>query len=197
MDTKLRQSAEECIRTGSAPSARGGPVGTNALTSLHGLASTPATASDALKLLHELQVHQVEWDLQHEQTEQELRQLREDLAHFTLLFDWAPFAYICLATNGVIIAANQKAAHWLAPEPGRARTWAGQRIGDLLTPESRAAVQSILAALCDRQTLSDGQGKDPQTCGVQSQASGIHMQAVVTTTPCASHVLMALMPGQP
>jgi hypothetical protein len=31
---------------------------------LHALASSPQTAADALTLLHELQVHQVELDLQ-------------------------------------------------------------------------------------------------------------------------------------
>ncbi|MBY0410408.1 MAG: PAS domain-containing protein, partial [Burkholderiaceae bacterium] len=149
-----------------------------------------------LKLLHELQVHQVESDLQHEQTGQELHQLQENLAYFTLLFDLAPFAYLCLDTHGVVIAANQKAVHWLAPEPGSTQGWAGQRIEDLLAPESRAAVQGIFAALRDGQTPSEGEGQGQHTCRVQSQSGGTRMHAVVTATPGARHVLMALMPLQ-
>jgi PAS domain S-box-containing protein len=42
---------------------------------LHQLASSPSTAGAAMALLHELQVHQVEVDLQHE----ELRRSRADL----------------------------------------------------------------------------------------------------------------------
>ena len=80
MNMKLRQSAVERLVKGIAPATRGSSLGTEALTLLHGLASTPQTASDALKLLHELQVHQVELDLQHEQAEQECRQLAEDKA---------------------------------------------------------------------------------------------------------------------
>ena len=40
---------------------------TAALRVLHALASSPATAADAIALLHELQVHQVELDLQYEE----------------------------------------------------------------------------------------------------------------------------------
>ena len=110
MDMKLRRNAEERLEKGTAPFSRGLPAGTQALTLLHGLASTPETATDALKLLHELQVHQVELDLQHEQAEQECRQFAEDLANYTCLFDLAPFAYLSLDPEGLVIAANRIAA---------------------------------------------------------------------------------------
>ena len=143
MDMKLRQSAEERLAKGTAPSTRGWPTGMQALTLLHGLASAPETASDALKLLHELQVHQVELDLQHEQNEQDRRQLTEDLADCSALFDLAPFAYLRLYPEGLVIAANRIAADWLAPETGKAEECAGRRIEDLLAPECRAAVRDI------------------------------------------------------
>ena len=187
MDTKLRQSAEERLKTGAAPPARGAPIGTSALALLHRLASVPTTASDALKLLHEMQVHQVELDLQCEQAEQDCRQLSDDLTHFTELFDLAPFAYLCLDTEGVVIAANRRAADWLVPEDGTAQAWAGHRIEDLLAPECRAAVQGLLAAL--RET------EGPQTCAVQAKAGGATAHAVATATAGSGQVLMALLPA--
>ena len=76
---ELRVTAEERLNRGSAPATRGGSTGAPALASLHRLANAPASASDALKLLHELQVHQVELDLQHEQAEQKVTEhLAED-----------------------------------------------------------------------------------------------------------------------
>ena len=189
MDMKLRQSAEERLDKGSAPFTQASTIGTQALTLLHDLASAPRTASDALKLLHELQVHQVELDLQHEQAEQECHQLAHDLTHYTTLFDLAPFAYLSLDTEGVVIAANRIAADWLAPGSGTAQEWAGCRVEALLAPECRTAVRGMLAAL--------HQGEGRQTCAVQSKADGASAQAVATATPGGGLVLMAFVPAGP
>lgn len=191
MDMKLRQSAEERLVKGTAPFTRGWPMGSSALTLLHGLASAPETASEALKLLHELQVHQVELDLQHEQAEQECHELSEDLMHHTALFDLAPFAYVSLDAEDLVIAANRMAADWLAPGSSEAQEWAGRRIEDLLAPECRTAVRGMLAA------LRKGDGEDRQTCTVQSKADGASAQAVATATPGGEQVLMAFVPAGP
>jgi hypothetical protein len=187
MDMKLRQSAEERLANGTAPVTRGWPTGANALTLLHSLAAKPETAADALKLLHELQVHQVELDLQHEQTQQECHQHIEDLAQCTALFDFAPFAYLSLGPEGVVLAANRLAADWLAPESGEA--WAGRHVEDLLAPECRAAVRAMLAA------VRKGEGR--QTCAVQSRAGGSSAHAVASATPGGGQMLMAFMPTGP
>ena len=189
MNIKLRQSAEERLKTGTAPATQGWPAGAQALTLLHGLASEPETASDALKLLHELQVHQVELDLQHEQAEQDHRQLTADLTNYTALFDLAPFAYVTLEPAGLVIAANRIAADWLAAETGQGQEWAGRRIEDLLAPECRAAVRAMLAA------LRKGEGR--QSCAVQSRAGGASAQAVAVATPGGGQLLMAFVPAGP
>lgn len=189
MDTKLRRSAVERIETGTAPFTRGWPTGMQALTLLHRLASAPETASDALKLLHELQVHQVELDLQHEQAEQECHRLTEDLTEYTALFDLAPFAYLALEPEGLVIAANRIAADWLAPETGQGKEWAGRRIEDLLAPECREAVRDMLAAL--------RRGESRQTCAVLSRAGGASAHAVATATPDGAQVLVAFVPAAP
>ena len=188
MDMQLRQSAEERIKKGTAPLTRGWAPGLPALTLLHGLASTPETASDALKLLHELQVHQVELDLQHEQAEQDRRQLTEDLANCTALFELAPFAYLRLYPEGRVIAANRVAAEWLAPETGQDKEWAGCHIEDLLAPEYRATVQAMLAA------LRKGEGR--QICVLQSRAGGASVHAVATAMPEGGQVLVAFVPAE-
>jgi hypothetical protein len=189
MNMKLRESAEERLEKGTAPAMREWHVGTSALTLLHGLASAPQTASDALKLLHELQVHQVELDLQHEEAQQGCRQHTEDLAQYTALFDFAPFAYLSLDAEGVVIAANRIAAGWLAPGSGETQAWAGHHVEDLLAPECQPALRAMLTALRES-------GRR-QTCAVQSQAGGTSAQAVASATPGGGQVLVALVPTGP
>jgi hypothetical protein len=189
MDMKLRQRAEKRIETGTAPAGWGWHTGPQALTLLYELASEPKTASDALHLLHELQVHQVELDLQHEQAEEESRQLTADLAEYTTLFHLAPFAYLSLDPEGLVIAANRMAADWLAPGSGAVQEWAGRRIEDLLAPDCRAAVRAMFAA------LRNGEGR--QTCAVRSRADGDNAYAVATATLCRGQVLMAFTPAEP
>lgn len=201
MDIKLRQSAEERLATGTAPATRAAPVGTNALALLYRLASDPETAGDAQKLLHELQVHQVEIDLQHEQVEQERRQLAQDLTACSALFELAPFAYLSLDAEGRVMAANRLAADWLAPATGPRPAWAGHRIEDLLAPECHAAVHGMLAAL-NKTTdtnkggiASAGTGAGRQAFAVQARASGARAHAVATAMPVGARVLMALVPA--
>ncbi len=189
MPNKLRTNAEERIKEGTAPLTRGGATGTQALTLLHRLASAPESASDALKLLHELQVHQVELDLQHEEAEQDRRQLTEDLKNCTMLFALAPFAYLTLDPEGLVIAANRIAGDWLAAQAGEEEAWAGRRIENLLAPECGAAVRGMFAA------LRKGEGR--QTCVVQSRAAGASAHAVATATPGGEQVLMAIVPAGP
>ncbi|MEO7937051.1 MAG: PAS domain-containing protein [Burkholderiaceae bacterium] len=189
MDMLLRQRAEEQLKQGSAPITRGWPTGTEALALLHRLASRAETASDALKLLHELQVHQVELDLQHEQAEQEYRQLTEDLANYAALFDLAPFAYLSLNPEGQVIAANHIAADWLSSGPGEAQECVGRRVEDLLAPGCRVAVRAMLAA------LRKGEGR--QTLTVLSSADGSSAHAMARAAQGGEQVLMAFVPAGP
>ncbi|MFN7122011.1 MAG: hypothetical protein ACK4NM_08255 [Hydrogenophaga sp.] len=78
----------------------------DAMAVLFKLASSPDTAVDAMALLHELQVHQVEVDMQHE----ELRQSRVELEHALVLqsnrFERAPAAYLVVDEASVLCEIN-------------------------------------------------------------------------------------------
>lgn len=73
--------------------------------------------ADPAELIHELQVHQVELEMQNEQlttTELELSTARE---RYRDLFEFAPVGYVVYGPNG-IVAANQTLAKMLAAAPG-------------------------------------------------------------------------------
>lgn len=138
---QLRQHAEGKIQAGIAPGTRGWAIGTAALTLLHSLASNPDTAGDALKLLHELQVHQVELDLQHEHMEEDRRELEQLAGHYADLYDFAPVAYFAVDGAGRIVEGNPAAARMLGVERDEL---GGRGIDSLVAPDSGPALRALL-----------------------------------------------------
>jgi len=101
----LRRGAEIRLRkqrAGRRPEARG-----------------PKSAADIKRLLHELQVHQVELEMQNA----ELREARDRtetlLEKYTDLYDFAPVGYFSLDDHGVIVEANLTGAAMLGVERSR------------------------------------------------------------------------------
>ncbi|MDP1991102.1 MAG: ATP-binding protein [Syntrophales bacterium] len=97
---ELRRQAEKQLR---AKTAELGP---------------PRTEDDAPRLLHELQVHQIELEMQNA----ELRLAQEELElsrnTYAELYDFAPVGYFTIDARGLIEGANLKGAHLLGIERG-------------------------------------------------------------------------------
>jgi PAS domain-containing protein len=138
----LREAAEVRLRNLNAPPSVGSFLGVDALALLYQLASTPERAGDALKLLHELQVHQVELDLLHAELEDSQCAMADDLARYKSLFDFAPVGSFVLDFDGRILEANLAGAQLL----GLAREDAvGGAMEDHLTPGTRQLLGGLLA----------------------------------------------------
>lgn len=148
---ELRTHAESKLKDGSAPPTHGWLTNLDALGLLHNLASTPGSAADALKLLHELQVHQVELDLQHEQLEASERELTEDLLHCARLYDFSPMACLSVSPRGEITRVNIAGAAMC----GEDRTeLIGRQINDFLAAKSRPVLAKLAAQI--REGLPEG-----------------------------------------
>lgn len=78
----------------------------DAMAVLFKLASSPDTAVDAMALLHELQVHQVEVDMQHEELRQSRVELENDLIRQTERFERAPAAYLVVDGASALCEIN-------------------------------------------------------------------------------------------
>ncbi|MGM0616330.1 MAG: PAS domain-containing protein [Pseudomonadota bacterium] len=144
--SQLRLNAETLIDDGKATVTNigGGALGVEALSLLYRRASDPDFAADALKLLHELQTHQVELDLLLEQLQTSETDLTEELAHYHMLYQFAPAAYLVVSRDGRLIESNAAADALLgcSPEPSEP-----QPLAQYLAPQSRAGLASLLETL--------------------------------------------------
>ncbi len=138
---QLRADAEGRLRDGTAPPTKGGGIGTEALSLLYRLASDPNTSGDALQLLHELQTHQVELDLQHAQLAENEHELALQVAHFQALFDHAPAGYLVLGMDGRILRSNRTASELFGLDADQLEN---HMLSSLLSPESRPAILTAL-----------------------------------------------------
>jgi signal transduction histidine kinase len=103
---------------------------------------TPDLAlADALKLVHELQVHQVELQLQQAELERLQAELKTALTRQLWLFDQAPVGYCSLDPDGVVREANAMAGALLRQAvdglPGR-------RLDAYFTADGASAVGTLL-----------------------------------------------------
>ncbi len=137
----LRQQAHQQLTSGLAPPSRDWGVSVEALALLHRLASTPASAADALKLLHELQVHQVELDLQQAQLEANEHELADDLARYRALFEQGPIPHFVLDVGSRIVECNRAAAILLGS--GSADV-IGRSLDEFLTADSQLPLAALL-----------------------------------------------------
>jgi PAS domain-containing protein len=69
-----------------------------------------ALETDAKKLLHELQVHQIELEMQNEELRKAYETAEEALKKYTMLYDLAPMGYLTLESDGTIAELNFTAA---------------------------------------------------------------------------------------
>jgi signal transduction histidine kinase len=101
----------------------------------------PQSAAAATRLLHELQVHQIELEMQNAELRQARDELEVALDNYTDLYDFAPSGYFTLAATGAILQANLTGATLVGIERSRL---VGQSFGWLISPEFRPAFGNFL-----------------------------------------------------
>jgi PAS domain-containing protein len=76
-------------------------------------ANHPVVEADVKKLLHELQVHQIELEMQNEELIKANMTAEMALKKYTMLYDFAPMGYFTLDSEGSIIDLNFTGADML------------------------------------------------------------------------------------
>ncbi len=97
---------------------------------------------DLKRLVHELEVHQIELELQNDELIQTRGKLEDLLAQYTDLYEFAPLGYFNLSTEGRIMRVNLHGATLLNME----RSYLlNTNFGNFLSPESRSGFKTFLA----------------------------------------------------
>jgi PAS domain S-box-containing protein len=113
---------------------------------LHDLASSPSTSAAALALLHELQVHQVELDLQDEELCRSRAEMEASLVRQTQLYDFAPVGCFTVDRSTALRELNLAAASMLGREREQLL---GRTLDSFLAPQSARDLHAMLTTLSD------------------------------------------------
>ena len=126
-------------------------------------AGRPQLENEAQSLLHELQVHQIELEMQNAELRQARDDLEKTLEKYTDLYDFAPVGYFTLARDGAIHAANLRGAGLLGVE----RTpLAGRHFEQFVTIADRPVYTTFLSTVfesqakvvCELELLKEAEG---------------------------------------
>ena len=126
-------------------------------------AATPETEADTLRLLHELQVHQIELEMQNEELVQARAETEAALRQYTDLYDFAPVGYFTLARDGAISKVNLAGANLLGAGAERGKL-IKRRLGVFIPAQSRTTFNAFLDKVftsgenetCEIELLKDG-----------------------------------------
>ena len=106
-----------------------------------GQGTASATSGEPLKLLHELQVHQVELELQNAELQQARNETATLLEQYTDLYDFAPVGYFTLDRSGIVCSSNLTGADLLGVVRSRLN---GRRFSQFLTVADRPVFATFL-----------------------------------------------------
>ena len=135
-------------------------------------ARVPKSEADPKRLLHELEVHQVELEMQNVELQAARDRMEPLLEKYTDLYDFAPVGYFTIATNGTIQQVNLTGANLVGI--GRSRL-VGQSFGHLVAVERRPVFNAFLKQVFASQTKQSidldllSQGQPPRTVNISAQ----------------------------
>lgn len=126
VDSGLRRRAEDHLNTKTSE------------------AVLPQKDEETLRLLHELQVHHVELEMQNEELNNSRNELETAFHKYTDLYDFAPVGYFNIGCNGVINSVNIRGASLVGVARPRLL---GQRFGLLVADEYRQIFTDFLGTI--------------------------------------------------
>jgi two-component system CheB/CheR fusion protein len=106
-------------------------------------------AADARRLVHELEVHQLELEMQNEELRAARAETEAHLERYKLLFDFAPTGYAILSADGVVREVNHVAATLLGSPRSRI---IGGNFNAFLTGPDRSTLGLRLGKTLERET---------------------------------------------
>lgn len=182
--TKLRHGAVS--RMQGIPSRGTSSMSASAaLGVLHKLASSPATASEALALLHELQVYQVELEMQDEELRSARSEMDALLQRQRELYDFSPAALFTIDSQTHIRELNLCAAKLLRLQTADAP---GRRLNEFLSRDDAKRLDSAMAEVTNGRQRA---GCELRLRTVSADDERVH--ATVSADPSGPGFMLALV----
>jgi diguanylate cyclase (GGDEF)-like protein/PAS domain S-box-containing protein len=148
-----------------------------------GMVLTPPTAAEAQRMVHELQVHQIELELQNQALQEARHQLEQSLENYTNLYDFAPAAYLTLTDSGSIRRLNLAAAVLLGEDRA---ALVGRRFGLFVAARSRPAFNDFLRRMAagvsnETSEITLVAAGDPASASAPVEGAQVQLQGVGLT----------------
>jgi len=163
---ELRRRAHACLQTQKPP------------------ANAPQSAHETQRLLHELQVHQIELELQNEELRNSRAQAEAAVSRYTDIYDFAPVGYFTLKNNGVITQTNFAGARLLGLE--RARL-VGKRFEPFVSRVDRAAFNALIQQVFAAQAH---QALEAELVRIDQPARTVHIEATLSPNGQECHAVV-------
>jgi len=120
----------------------------------------PRTEADTQRLLHELQVHQIELEMQNAELQDARDEVEAGLEKYTDLYDFAPVGYFSMDEQGLILEVNLTGAALLGVERSRLINRRLQRfVASMSRPVFLAFLEKVFAEpgkqVCEASRLNE------------------------------------------
>lgn len=106
-----------------------------------GVAESPRTEADTKRILHELEVHQIELEMQNAELQESRDKVEALLETYTDLYDFAPVGYYSVDEQSLILEVNLTGAALLGVDRSRLIK---RRFLSFATPKSLVIVQTFV-----------------------------------------------------
>jgi len=126
--------------------------------------------AEAIKLIHELEVHKIVLEMQNEELLSAMKQVEVATGKYIELYDFLPSAYINLSKEGNVVAVNSHAAKLLAKERFNL---INSRLGFFISDETKSVFNHFLAKIF--------KDKVEEKCEIVLQTEGTKPSYVILT----------------
>jgi CheY-like chemotaxis protein len=150
----------------------------------------PPPDADTQRLLHELEVHQIELEMQNDELRRARAEAEAALGKFTELYDFAPVGYLTLDRQGGIREANLAGAATLGANRSAMANW---QFGFFVCPADRPAGNPQRRKLL----VMDDEEPVRELCGKALQMMGHEVELVENGQSAIETYRMARKQGRP
>lgn len=189
----LREEAVSELDSGNLSTTSGWVLPVDTLALLYKLSSDPDRASDALKLLYELQTHQVELELQYRQLVANEKFIKHQLNKFKKLLDLSAIGYLMVDADGLIFEINMAASTLLNVDN---KAVIGEPIVQFFGSYAQARLRQLFKKLAESEDDNDSD----VACLLSSQNHGgskKHLKITASLSIAENALLMSIVESSP